>query len=123
MILISALPDWIIYNKDWIITKALEVKCLAASKMLKYMMAKDIHWIKSIEKLYFRQVVNYFLVIDTLEELTFFLYNPSIYDEKLQVHQIKVTRKEIEKEIQQANDKLIVFRKEFQKLEETLLTK
>jgi len=83
----------------------------------------NIHGVYKIEKLYFRQVVNYFLVIDTLEELTLFFFNPDIYREDMQVYQIQVTRSELQKDIEEAEAKLEDFKVKWKKLENNLLNK
>lgn len=116
-------PDRIIYNDEWFITKALEIKCLSAKKMLKYMTCDNFHDVYKIEKLYFYQVVNYFLVIDTLEELSFMIRNPDIYDKNMQTCIIKVTRDELKDDIEKAEKKLESFRKWWEELEEKLKIK
>ena len=116
-------PDRIIYNEEGIITKALEIKCLAAKKMLKYMTCETFHDVYKIEKLYFYQVVNYFLVIDTLEELSFMIYHPWMYDENMQQFIIKVTREDLQKDIEKAEEKISAFRATWEELEDRLLIK
>jgi len=114
-------PDWLVYNKDNLITKALEVKCLSAKKMLKYMTCDSFLDVYKIDKLYFWQVINYFLVIDTLESLTFYLYNPDIYDKNMQTYSIPITRAELQTDIDKAEEKLKGFKENWDNLKLKLL--
>ena len=65
--------------------------------------------VKKIEKTYYWQVVNYFMTIDTLKELSFFLYNPDIYDIEKQSYTITVTRDELQEDIDKAFVRLAEF--------------
>ena len=113
-------PDWIIYNKEWVVTKAVEVKCLTAAKILKYMLADSFKEVYIIEKPYYWQVVNYFMVIDTLEELSFALYNPDFYKEDHKLYTMTVTRKELQEDIDKAEERLISFKQQLNLLEQKL---
>jgi len=74
---------------------------------------KDVY---AIEKTYYWQVVNYFMTMDTLEELTFFLYNPDIYDIDKQHYSIVVTRDELQEDIDKAFERLAEFEVKLNKL-------
>jgi len=113
-------PDGVEYD-DWVIKKALEVKCLAAKKQLKYMTVESFKDVYKIDKSYYWQVVNYFLVIDTLEELSFMLYNPDMYDDHRQSFVIKVTREELAKDIEKAKERIHSFKIEWDRNKELLL--
>ena len=76
-----------------------------------------------IDKSYFWQVVNYFLVIDTLEELDFMLFNPDFYDRENMIYIINVTRKELKEYITKADEQLKIFRTHWLKLEKDLKLK
>lgn len=62
---------------------------------------------------YFWQVVHYFVIIDELEELDFIVYNPEVYDPKLRMVTITVTRAELEEDITKAQDEIRKFRVEW----------
>lgn len=109
-------PDWIIANTEGKYTKALEIKCLGAKKMLKYMLAKEPKDIYKIEKTYYWQIVNYFICLNDLEELTFFLYNPDMYEEKFQIFEMVIKRDQIEKDIAKAKSSVLEFEGNFNKL-------
>lgn len=84
-------------------TKALEVKWPEPKNTMKY-------WLEDkIPDEYFWQVIMYFIVIDTLEELNFVICNPDVYDSYFRIKVIKVTRKELEKEIDNAKVALADF--------------
>jgi len=72
------------------------------------------------EKQYYWQVVHYFLVIDTLEKVTFSLYNPDIWDKDKQLHLITVTRQELQSDIDKAEKQLTSFKQDFNKLKDLL---
>jgi len=80
---------------------------------------KDVY---SYEKQYYWQVVHYFLVIDTLEKVTFSLYNPDIWDKDKQLHIITVTRQDLQQEIDKAEKKLADFKTKWNTLKDNLLT-
>ncbi len=118
-------PDGIILNEDtWLYTEAIEVKCLGAKVMLRYMGCKtfsDIFKVKHKDaKKYYWQVVNYFLVMEDLEELTFYMYNPDIYEYENQVFQLTVTREELQADIAKAETQLLVFKAGWDVLKDSL---
>ena len=96
-------PDWIIYKDDKII-KAIEIKCPWAKNHCKYIIEKQT------PKEYLEQILNYFLVIDDLQELDFITYNPDFYIKDLQLVIITITRKDLEKDLEKAKDKILKFR-------------
>lgn len=114
-------PDAVVYNEDWVITEAIELKCLAAKKQVRYMLMKNFHEVYQYEKQYFWQVVHYFNVIDTLEVVHFSLFNPEIWDKDKQLHIITVTRAELEIDIKKAEEKLTTFKQQFNNLKKELL--
>jgi len=109
-------PDWIIANKDWAYTKAIEIKCPRGKNYVKYILENKI------PKEYLQQVVNYFIVIQDLEALDFIIYNPDCSTEIKQLHIITVTRLEITKDIDKALDKLESFKQEWDNLKLKLIT-
>lgn len=61
------------------------------------------YWLEDgIPDEYFYQVVHYFIVIDELEELDFIICNPDVYDSFFRTKIIKVTRSELERDIENA---------------------
>ena len=95
-------PDRLVKTKD-VFTGAIEVKCPTTKVALKYradgVIPKEYKW----------QVVNYFLVCDTLKELDFVIYDPRIIKDNLKITHIKVKRKELEADIAKAREALVAF--------------
>lgn len=86
-------PDGLIGVK-----KAIEVKSPSLKKHIEYIVSNKL------PAEYKWQVVHYFLVIDELESLDFVSYNPKFPLKEL--HIVTITRAELEKEIQEAKEKL-----------------
>ena len=100
-------PDWIIFNK-WIITKAIEIKSPLWNNSLnfyKYMFENKI------PDEYLWQIVNYFLVIDTLDELDFVVFNPNFVKTEKQLWIKTIKREDLKEEIERAEKDLKEFRK------------
>ena len=85
-------------------TKAIEIKCPGAKNHLKYIQENKI------PAEYKWQVVNYFLICETLQELDFITYNPDIYVEHLRMHVISVKREDYAKELKEIQEKLDIFK-------------
>lgn len=101
-------PDGIVpYESTSEILKAVEIKCPEPKAFVRYMIQNKI------PDEYKWQVVMYFIVIDTLEELDFIICNPEIYDEDYRMHVINVKREDLQEDIQKAEDALKEFRKEW----------
>ncbi len=73
-------------------TKGIEVKCLKSALHL------QAYFEKKIPSEYMPQVYQYFIVIDTMEELDFVFFDPDL--PMLEYHIINVKREDIEKDIQ-----------------------
>lgn len=107
------LNDWIWLSPDGVkyvgenIKKALEVKSPEPKTFVKYAIDR---WIPDE---YFYQVVHYFVVIETLEELDFVIFTPEIFDPNFRKRVIHVTREELEDDIEMAKKALENFRKEW----------
>lgn len=95
-------PDRLVATKG-VYTKAIEVKCPTTKTALKYR-AEGV-----IPKEYKWQVVNYFLVCDTLKELDFVIYDPRIIKDELKLTTINVKRKQLEADIAKARESLVTF--------------
>lgn len=93
---------------------AVEVKAPTSKTVIKYLLdggvPADYRW----------QVVNYFLVCETLKELDFIIYDPRIHRPALRLTKIHVTRKEVEGDIEKARNALITFRQEWLLLRDKL---
>jgi len=103
-------PDGIVADENTMaddIRKAVEIKCPEPKAFVRYMIQNKI------PDEYKWQVVMYFIVIDTLEELDFIIYNPEIYDEDYRMHVINVKREDLQEEIQKAEEAIKEFRKEW----------
>jgi hypothetical protein len=96
-------PDRLIGSKGKY-TKGLEAKCPSTKVVVKYR-AQGV-----IPKEYKWQVVNYFLVCDTLKELDFIVYDPRLIQEDLRLTIINVKRKELMDDINKAKESLVSFR-------------
>ncbi len=84
-------------------THAVEVKAPSTKTVIKYrldgVVPSEYHW----------QVVCYFLVNTDLQTLDFIIYDPRIIKEELRITVIKVTRKDLEKDILAAKARLVEF--------------
>lgn len=96
-------PDRLIKNKKGVYTKGVEVKAPTTKTFIRYMLdggvPDEYHW----------QVVNYFLVCETLKELDFIVYDPRIIDESKRLIITAVTRKELAEDIAAAATALAAF--------------
>lgn len=102
-------PDRLIKVKEKY-TKAVEVKAPTSKTTVQYMVARVI------PKEYIWQVVNYFIVCEDLKELDFVIYDPRMIDPELRLTIITIKRKELEKEIREAKERLVAFREEWGKV-------
>lgn len=106
-------PDRLIKkNKKY--KKALEVKAPMSKTMVKYM------YEGTLPKEYLWQVVNYFLVCDTLEELDFAVYDPRIIAEENKLWVLTVTREELQEKIEEAKERLVEFHAEWEQIYKTI---
>lgn len=96
-------PDRLVKGKKGEYTKGIEVKAPTTKTFIKYMLdggvPEEYHW----------QVVNYFLVCETLKELDFIVYDPRIIDEKKRLLVTTVKRKDIAMDIAAAEEALAAF--------------
>lgn len=110
-------PDGIIDNWLWVYTWAVEFKSPMWKKYVRYL-KEDI-----IPNEYKAQVINYFLVIDTLEWLDFCIYNPDVISNLPKFHIIRITREQLQKEIAKAKVDIQKFREKWLEIEDTLFSK
>jgi putative phage-type endonuclease len=89
-------------------TGAVEVKCPTTKTVIKYMLAE------TVPSEYKWQVVNYFLVCEDLKELDFVVYDPRIIKDKKKLTVITVTRKDVDSAIDEARERLVQFRKDWE---------
>jgi len=99
-------PD-AVKERLWEIVKALEIKSPEPKAFVRYALER---WIPDE---YYYQVIHYFIVIPTLEELDFVIFNPEMYDPKFRKRVIHVTREEFEEDIEICQWALVTFRKEW----------
>lgn len=95
-------PDRLVKTKD-VFTKAIEVKCPTTKTALKY------RYEGGIPKEYKWQVVNYFLVCETLKSLDFVVYDPRIINDDLKLTVVSVTRKDMQPDIDAALERIPMF--------------
>ena len=94
-------PDGLVYHKDFDINGpdgleeltepigAIEIKCPAPKNHVKYMRSK----LKAIMKDYKYQILNYFIVCETIEWLDFVSFDPRVEIKPIFIH--RITRKEL----------------------------
>jgi len=86
---------------------AVEVKCPTTKTFVQYSLAE------TIPDTYIWQVVHYFLVVDTLKWLDFVIYDPRIINKSMQLKIFRVTRKELQPKIDEANEKIELFKRDW----------
>ena len=103
-------PDWIILEKNDVIKKAIEIKSPLwnnSRNFYKYMFEDKI------PDDYLQQIVQYFIVIDTLEELDFIVFNPNFIKKDKQLWIKTIKREDLKEEIEKAKKDLKDFRKKW----------
>jgi len=111
-------PDWIILDEDCgLYTWSVEIKCPMWKNFVKYLLEDKV------PDEYKWQVVNYFIVMEDLKWLDFIIYNPDVSSEIPSLHVIKVTREDLQKDIEKAEEKISAFRATWEDLEDRLLIK
>lgn len=109
--------DWLGLSPDALVKKgkmyigAVEIKCPDTKTHIKYLEEAKI------PSEYRAQVMQYFLVCDTLEWLDFVSYDPRIQVPEYQMSIVRVTREELEDELDVARGKLEKFRAKWEELE------
>ncbi len=98
-------PDAVLKNSDGIIYKWIEVKSLGWKKHIKHI----IEWTWP-EKEYRWQVVQYFLVCDTIEEVDFILWNPDMVIKDKQFYVVTLKREDFIMDIAKAKQRIEEFR-------------
>lgn len=108
--------DWLGVSPDALVKEkktyrgAVEIKCPDTKTHIKYLVEGKI------PSEYRAQVLQYFLVCETLEWLDFVSYDPRISLPELQVAVVRVTREELAYELEVAMDKLLSFRAKWEEL-------
>lgn len=111
-------PDWIILDEDCgLYTGAVEIKCPMWKNYVKYLLEDKI------PDEYKWQVTNYFIVMEDLQWLDFAVFNPDVSPEIPSFHIIRVTREDMQKDIDKAEKKLKGFISNWEELEDKLLIK
>lgn len=100
-------PDWVIFDENEKIKKAIEIKCPWAKNFTKCILESKI------PEEYKYQVIMYFLVISDLEELDFILYNPDFYIKEKRLFVINIKRQDLEKDIYKVESQIEIFRKKW----------
>lgn len=97
-------PDWLV-KVDWVYKRGVEIKCWDSATHIRYIRTQRV------DAKYWYQIMNYFLVIETLDEVDFVSYDPRILAKPINIVTIK--REDIE-------DDLIEIRKELTKFKNKL---
>jgi hypothetical protein len=84
--------------------KWVEVKCPGGKNFVKCVIEN------SLPEEYVWQIVNYFLVVPTMEELDFIMFNPDFYITEKQMHVINIKREDMQELITRAEERLKLFR-------------
>lgn len=114
--------DWLGLSPDWLfqengeIVGALEIKSPQVKSYIRYVLAGGI------PEDYLWQVVQYFIVIDSLKYLDFVIFNAQIKDKDFRVRKIRVTREELSDSIEKAKNQLEKFKATFDAKKKELLT-
>jgi YqaJ-like viral recombinase domain len=95
-------PDAIIREGE-IIKRAIEIKSPEAKTTIMYFLDDKI------PDEYYWQIVQYFLVIDTLESLDFIVSNPDMHDEFFRLKKKTVYRTDFTEDIQKAKEDIVSF--------------
>lgn len=107
-------PDRLIKKKGRYV-KGVEVKCPASKTQVKYLIEKGI------PSEYRAQVLQYFTVCETLQELDFVTYDPRITIQELQLNIVTVKREDVQEELDEDMTLLLEFRRKWQDLETNLI--
>lgn len=108
--------DWLGVSPDALVKKGkkyvggVEIKCPDTKTHIKYI--ED----DKIPAEYRAQIMQYFLVCDTIQWLDFVSYDPRIQLPEYQLYVKRITRKELEDELEVAESKLLKFREKWEKL-------
>lgn len=108
--------DWLGVSPDALVKVdkkykgAVEIKCPDTKTHIKYLVEGKI------PTEYRAQVLQYFLVCDTIEWLDFVSYDPRISLPELQLSVVRVTRDELDAELDVAMGKLLAFRTKWEEL-------
>lgn len=136
-------PDRLIPDKNGNYTKALEVKCPDSKNAILYRLENTIDMLRTglksitakgvettkatapfcgIPAEYKWQCIQYFLVIEELETLFFSIYDGRINDENSILYTIELHRTDIliQEAIQEAEDKLVIFREDWLEAKEII---
>ena len=100
-------PDWVIFDENEKIKKAIEIKCPWAKNFTKCILENKI------PEEYKYQVIMYFLVISDLEELDFILYNPDFYIKEKRLSVINMKSQDLENDIYKVESQIEIFRKKW----------
>lgn len=94
----------------------MEIKSPQVKSYIRYVLAGGI------PEDYLWQVVQYFIVIDSLKYLDFVIFNAQIKDKDFRVRKIRVTREELSDSIEKAKNQLEKFKATFDAKKKELLT-
>lgn len=95
---------------------ALEIKSPQVKSYVRYVLAGGI------PEEYYWQVIQYFIVIDSLQYLDFVIFNAQIKDKAFRVRRIRVTREELAEDIEKAKTQLLKFKANLDAKKKELLT-
>lgn len=114
--------DWLGLSPDGVFEEngemiwGVEVKSPQVKAYIKYVLAG---W---IPEEYYWQVIQYFVVIDSLQYLEFYIFNAQIKDKNFRHRKIVVTRKELAEDIEKAKTQLLKFKANLDAKKKELLT-
>jgi len=105
-------PDWLI-EIDWVYKEWVEIKCWDSATHIRYIRTNKV------DTKYWYQILNYFLVVETLERVHFVSYDDRILAKPLNV--VTIERKDVEEELEEVRKELTKFKKKLDKYHEQII--
>lgn len=105
-------PDWLV-EVDWVYRRWVEIKCWDSATHVRYIRTNKV------DKKYWYQVLNYFLVIETLKEVDFVSYDDRILAKPINI--VTVRREDIGKELYEIREELKKFKKKLDKYHKQII--
>ena len=105
-------PDWLI-KVDWAYKEWLEIKCWDSATHIRYIRTNKV------DTKYWYQILNYFLVVETLERVYFVSYDDRILAKPLNI--VTIERSEVEEQLIKVRKELTKFKKKLDKYHEQII--
>ena len=112
-------PDALVQEGE-IYTEAYEFKAPQATNFVRYAIENKSRW--DIPSEYLWQVVHYFVCIDSLEKLHFWMFNENVKDKDCRMVWIEATRESLRLKIEEAMASISSFKVEWDTAKKTLVS-